>query len=123
MNSNGKNGNYTAQQFITAIPGTGGIITTIAKRVDCDWHTAKRYIDRHPTVRRAYDDERERVLDLAESGILESLRDGDLQMCKWYASMQGADRGYAPKTRREITGKDGEEIRVVIGGLSLDEDI
>lgn len=35
---------YTAAQFIEAIPGTGGIISAIAKRVGCDWITAKKYI-------------------------------------------------------------------------------
>ena len=32
-NGNGKNGNYTAAQFIAAIPGSGGIISATAKRV------------------------------------------------------------------------------------------
>ena len=32
-NGNGKNGSYTAAQFIAAIPGSGGIISTTAKRV------------------------------------------------------------------------------------------
>jgi len=28
---------YTAEQFIKAIPGSGGIISTIARRVGCGW--------------------------------------------------------------------------------------
>jgi hypothetical protein len=35
----GKN-KYTAEQFIKAIPGTGGIISAIARKVDCEWNTA-----------------------------------------------------------------------------------
>ena len=31
---------FTAKQFVDAIPGTGGIIDTIAKRVGCDWQRA-----------------------------------------------------------------------------------
>jgi hypothetical protein len=33
---------YNAQQFIKAIKNSGGIITTIAARVGCDWDTAKK---------------------------------------------------------------------------------
>ena len=44
-NGNGHNGTYTAAQFIAAIPGTGGIITKIAEKVGCAWHTAKKYIE------------------------------------------------------------------------------
>jgi hypothetical protein len=64
MTGNGKNGNYTAAQFIAAIPGTGGIITTIAARIPCAWHTAKKYIEKWPTVKQAYDDECNKVLRL-----------------------------------------------------------
>lgn len=56
---------FTAKDFIEAIPGTGGIVSTIAKAVGCEWHTAKKYIDNYPTVKQAYDDECEKNLDIA----------------------------------------------------------
>ena len=64
-----KNG-FGAQVFIDNMPGTGGIVATLARRVGCDWHTAKKYIDEYPTVRQAYDDECENVADLAESVVI-----------------------------------------------------
>ena len=33
---------YTAQTFIDAIPGTGGIVSAIARKVGCEWNTALR---------------------------------------------------------------------------------
>lgn len=107
-NGNGYNGRYTAQEFIDAIPGTGGIITTIAGRVGCAWHTAKKYITTMPTVERAYINECERVLDMAESVVLEKLSDKDEQIAKWYLTMKGAERGYAQKQRIEHSG--GQDI-------------
>ena len=59
---------FTAEQFITAIKGSGGIISTIALRVGCSWNTANKYIHEKPTVQKAYDDERETVNDLAVAG-------------------------------------------------------
>jgi len=35
---------YKASQFIAAIPGSAGIISIIARRVGCDWNTAKKYV-------------------------------------------------------------------------------
>lgn len=32
-------GKYTAEQFIKAIRGSGGVISQIAATVGCDWHT------------------------------------------------------------------------------------
>ena len=105
-----KNGVYTAAQFITAIEGTGGIISSIARKVGCSWHTAKRYIDRMATVQQAYDNECQKVLDLAETVIIKDIKDQDTQTAKWYLTMKGRDRGYAQTQRSEITGQGGGPI-------------
>jgi hypothetical protein len=108
----GANNHYKAKDFIDVIPGTGGIISTIAKRVGCSWHTAKKYIDTYPTIKVVYDAECEAVLDAAESVILGDIQDKDVQTAKWYLTMKGGDRGYAPKTKQEVTGKDGGPIAI-----------
>lgn len=99
---------YSAQQFIEAIPKTGGIISTIAARVGCDWHTAKKYITNYPTIRQAYEDECERVTDLAETKLIEAMTGGDLIAIKFYLATKGKRRGYTE--RQEITGADGGPI-------------
>lgn len=90
----GKPKQYTASQFIDAIRNSGGIVSTIAARVGCDWHTAKRYIDGMPTVAQAYADECEALLDLAESKIIMSVKDGNTQDAKWLLTKKGKHRGY-----------------------------
>ncbi len=102
---------YRAEQFIKAIPGSGGIVTTIAQRVDCDWHTAKKYIDTMPTVQQAYMDECEVVLDRAESVLITSINEGDSSDAKWYLTKKGKHRGYVD-SRQEITGAEGGDIKV-----------
>jgi hypothetical protein len=101
---------YKAEQFIDAIKDSGGIVSTIAKRVGCDWHTAKKYIDTYPTVNRAYQDECERVLDLAETKVIELINDKDGAMIRYYLSTKGKKRGYTEKQQIEHTGKDGGPI-------------
>ena len=95
---------FTAKQFIDAIPGSGGIVTTISKRVGCTWHTAKKYINEYVTVKAAYDDECEAILDLAESTVLKNIKDGDSADAKWYLSRKGKPRGYADKQEIEQSG-------------------
>ena len=88
---------YRAKDFIEAIPGSGGIISTIAKRVGCKWGTAKKWIVEKPSVQEAYDNERESTLDIAESVILDSIKDKVVQDAKWYMSKKGKDRGYGDR--------------------------
>ena len=103
---------YTAKQFIDAMPGTGGIVSLIAKRIGCNWHTADKYIKRMPSVRAAYQDECESILDLAEAKTIEAIKDGDGQMIRNYLSTKGKHRGYSERT--EITGADGAAMQLII---------
>lgn len=97
---------FTAKQFVDAIPGTGGIIDTIAKRVGCDWHTAKKYIEGYQTIRDAYDDECERVADMAVTVIIKAIKEGDTATAKWYLTK---------KRKPEF----GDAIDVTSGGKPL----
>ncbi len=65
---------YKAKSFVAAIKGSGGIITTIANRVGCDWNTAKKYITEYPTVQRAFQAECETTDDIAESVLVNNLK-------------------------------------------------
>lgn len=95
---------YTAKQFIDAIPGTGGIISAIAKRVGCTWRTARTYIDTRPSVAEAYQDECEAVLDLAEAKTIEAIKAGDTGMIRYYLSTKGKKRGYVERVEQENSG-------------------
>jgi len=111
---------YTAKQFIDAIPGTGGIVSTIADRVGCKWHTARKYIEEYPTVKDVYNEEIERVIDLAEGVLIQNIqiaakqakagRDVDTSDVKWFLSRKAKSRGYVE--RQEVTGADGGAIVV-----------
>lgn len=111
---------FTAQQFIDAIPKTGGIISTIAAKVGCTWHTAKKYIDEYPTIQQAYQDECEAVMDVAESVVVANIHNAaklskagdivDSTDAKWYLSRKGKSRGYVE--RQEVSGPDGGPITV-----------
>jgi len=81
---------YTAEQFINAIPGSGGIISTIAKRVGCRWSTAKKYIEQHTSVKQAYEDEKSVIDDVAESIVITAIKKGDVSTAKWWLAKKRA---------------------------------
>lgn len=116
---------YKTTDFINAIRGTGGIITTIAARVGCSWNTAKKYIDEHSTVKAAYDEEIERTIDKAEGVLLKNIDNAarlaqygsavvDTADVKWFLSRKAKTRGYVE--RAEVTGAGGDHIIVKLMG-------
>ena len=101
QNGQGYNGRYTAQQFIKAIPGTGGSITKLAQNLECAWNTARDGIERWPTVKRAWLNERHRITDCARSNVVSAIEDDhDLPTSKWW--LQAMDPEFAPRQQAEV---------------------
>lgn len=113
---------YRTKDFIDAIPQSGGVKSTIAKRVGCNWWTVDHWIKTRPTVARAYEDECESVGDLAESVLLRNIqlaakqqKDGELADtgdAKWYLSRVRRGK-YATRQETDVT-TDGEPITFII---------
>jgi len=100
----GKPLEYTEEEILSAIKGSAGIISTIADNLGCSWHTADKYIKEHESCVEAYNDETERVLDLAESEMIKLIEGGEIQMIKYMLSTKGKKRGYTEKQEIEHTG-------------------
>ena len=120
-NGEGYNGKFTAQQFIDAMPGTGGVVSMIADVVGCAWNTAKKYIDEYPTVNRAWRNERGRINDKAKHNIIKSINKGDLAMSKWWLSVM--DDEFRPKQDIKHTGagKDGAFVYNITSNMETDK--
>ena len=124
------------EQVIDAIRGSGGIKKAIADRLGVSRNTVDNYLNRWRSAQGAYDEETEVFLDLAESILLMNLKLQHEQQRKkkeivnsgdarWTLANRGGDRGYAPKQRQEITGKDGGPLtfKEVVIELPPDEDM
>lgn len=98
-NGNGHNGKYTAQQYIDAMPGTGGIISAIARKMECGWNTVDRAIKKYPTVAKARDAARSEVTDKAQANLVQAISNGDLAISKWW--VQVMDPEFIPKQQLE----------------------
>ena len=102
---------FPLEQVLTAVKDSGGIQAVVAQRLKCSRNTVSRYAREYATVRQALDDESETVLDLAESKLVASIKDGDLSAVKYILSTKGKGRGYTE--RQEVTGADGAPLVVV----------
>ena len=75
---------YTVAQFQKAIKDSGGLKSTIASRLGCSYNTVMSWLENKPTVREAYDEECERMNDLAQGILLKSIKEGNTQDAKWW---------------------------------------
>lgn len=94
---------FTKEQVLQAIEKSAGIVSTIAKRLNCDWRTADKYIKKWKETQRAFEDQFEMVLDMSEGVLFKAIKSGDVQNAKWLLVVKGKNRGY----HRIDNGADG----------------
>lgn len=99
----------TEKRLIASIKGTGGIVSAIARKLGVTWNAARNAIDANPAALRAWHDEREGILDLAESALVKSIQQGDTQDAKWLLARLGKHRGYAER----IEFQDVEPLEIL----------
>ena len=107
---------YTTTQLIEAIRGTYGIKTAVAQALGCTRQTVDNYIGRYPTVESAYEEEREKLLDLAESKFAEQIAAGEWPAIRFALATLGKQRGYSEKL--DVEG----QLDLTSGGKPLKPD-
>lgn len=102
---------YTENQIITAMKGTGGIVSQIiANLTKTDGNTITRQslhdrINKSETLKQAYIAEQERIGDLAETAFSLALQKQEPWAVKEWFKYKGYTRNYVQK--QEISNPDG----------------
>ena len=113
---------YSQKQVLEAVRDSGGIVSAVAARLGCDWNTARKYIDRWKTTQTAFEAERERVLDLAETTLVKAIKSGDVGAAKWYLSRIGRNRGFSDAVDVTTGGQPITEVKFVWVDVAGDGD-
>ena len=91
-----------------ALRASAGFMTVTAARLGVSRATLYRFFDKHPSLREIAEDVAEELCDLAETKLIQLIREGDGPSIRFYLETKGKNRGY---TRRvENTGTDGGAI-------------
>lgn len=121
---------YKIADFEPHIKGSGGILSTIAARVGCNWITAKAFIEGNPTLAALYESECAVILDVAESVIYGNIQAAakmqqdaaktkqniqvDSTDAKWILSRKGKKRGYGDESEISLKAPGGGiEIKTI----------
>ena len=108
----GRKDSYTAEQMADAIRESNGIMAVAARRLGCSRSTVSNYINRYATVKAAYEESRETLLDMTEGELFKQIKEGNTTAIIFTLKTIGKHRGYVE--RQEVTGRDGGKIRVTL---------
>ncbi|WP_296024504.1 hypothetical protein [uncultured Treponema sp.] len=106
----GRHRNFKKKDVLDAIDGSYGIVSTVAAKLHCNWHTADEYIKKWPETLQALSDEEESKLDFVEGKAIKKINEGDGTMIRFYLATKGKKRGftYDEKLEADETAEDKE---------------
>ena len=109
------------KELLEAIHGSYGIISTIAARLHCNWHTVDETIKLYPECMQALADENESILDFTEGKAIERIKEGDGTMIRFMLATKGKKRGYTyeDKLEDDDTTEDNT-LNVICDGEEVD---
>ena len=90
----GRHRNFKKKDVLDAIDGSYGIVSTVAAKLHCNWHTADEYIKKWPETLQAINDEEESKLDFVEGKAITKINEGDGAMIRFYLATKGKKRGF-----------------------------
>ena len=101
------------KKFKNALEDSGGVITTIANRMNVTRKAVYDWLKKHPEMREFKDQEEEKILDMAEISLFSQVREKDFGATKYILSTKGKNRGYIEKTEQAVEHK-GEGFKLII---------
>lgn len=112
---------FSVSDVCEALDTFYGLIQPAARRLKCSRMSLYNYIEKHPELKKNVQQGREKLLDRAES-ILIQILDGSLdastgeklEAAKYIMSTIGKTRGYTTKTESEVTGKNGTPLAPIV---------
>ena len=113
MNKSKKRGppeKASIKKILKAIPGTGGLKSDIAVKLDVHYRTILNYEAKYETVKQAIEEEKEKILDKAESVLFARIQEGNEDTCKWFLARKGKQRGYTEKTEQQ----NDTELKIIV---------
>jgi len=79
-----------------------------ARLLNCTRNTVYRYIENYATVKAAYEEQRETLIDFTEDQLFKQVKAGNITAIIFTLKTIGKHRGYVE--RQEVTGKDGGAV-------------
>ena len=118
--------NRTVAQCAEAIRNAGGFITVAAKQLGMSHPALSKRVKNSEALQQVLNETKEQYLDLAESQLVEAVKDRESWAICFYLKCKGKDRGYVEKQQIDNTSSDGSmslpnRIEIVPAGFDEQE--
>ena len=111
----------TIKTFKMALPGSYGVQSVIAKKLNSTRSAVTQFLNKRPKMRILCEQEREKIIDVSENRLFSAANEGQKWAVDKILSTIGKGRGYVESTEQSIE-HHGEQIKVIIEEKKPDGD-
>lgn len=90
-----KSARFTSAEIVNVLWQCQGFLSATAKELKTTRKTLHEYINTFPEIQEALTDIRENRLDVAETALMQAIRNGNVTAIIFFLKTQGRDRGYS----------------------------
>ena len=114
---NGRPKKFSKETLVKAILDTGGIKSEICSKLKCSRSTFNKYLEEDEEVRELYEEEVEKVLDMAEGTLFKLIQNGDAGAIFYYLNNKWKKRGYGIIKKKDDALPDNDTGEQPISGV------
>lgn len=96
-------------------------IIVIADQLNASYSGLRDFIKRTPILRECMDRRDNGMLDIAERRLFERINLGDTHSIMYFLDRKGRKRGYGEHIEQDITNKEGQAPRIIVGMIPQDK--
>lgn len=97
-----------------AFKGSGGILSTVAKRIGVTRKAVYDYLNKHPEFKAIKLQEEEAIIDMAESSLFTQVKEKQPWATKYLLATKGKKRGYVERTEQMVDNTFSGEVNINI---------
>jgi hypothetical protein len=101
----GKKTKVDRDEWKRVISQAGGVVTIVAQKLGISRQTVLRVRNNVPWIQEAFQQATAIATDMAETVILEELRNGNPKVAMWFLERKAKDRGYGREMKIESESK------------------
>lgn len=107
---------FRLHEIETALRAAGGVYAHAARLLSeatgrsCTRQNIQHWVQKHSTLTETVRESLEEIKDLAETALIENIRNGDTNAIRFYLETKGKDRSYVRQYK--VTGAEGQPLMV-----------
>lgn len=105
------NTKFNLDSFREASKDSAGILSLIASRLGVSRRSIYEWTVKKPEVQKIIQEEREKMLDVAENQLFKNVTAGEEWAIKYFLSTRGRERGYIIK--QEVEHKTAQPLQII----------